>query len=350
MLWRAFPIVDPARSSLLDLIASYNDGFFMALFFLLAGLFTWRGLAKKGVGPFLRGRGRRLGIPFIICAAFLAPLAYYPSYLQHGGEPSLGPFSSAWSSLGVWPAGPAWFLWVLLAFSALAALVTTIAPQWGETLGRRLGPLGERPAVLFALLVAVSAGLYLGVTQFVDPMSWFEWGPFSVQTSRILHYGLYFLVGVGLGSYGIDRGLLAPSGRLARRWPLWMAASLTLFVALMVGVITLLSQLQSGSLNPVLQQVVNFGFPLSCAASSFFLMALFLQFGHRGGSLWRSLGRNAFGIYLLHYLFVSWLQFALLDMSLGAVTKATLVFSGAVVLSWGVTILLRRIPFVAKTI
>src|SRR5712692_7319258 len=42
-----------------------------------------------------------------------------------------------------------------------------------------------------------------------------------LQASRPLHYLVYFLKGVGIGAYGIERELLASEGKLARRWMLW---------------------------------------------------------------------------------------------------------------------------------
>ena len=45
---------------------------------------------------------------------------------------------------------------------------------------------------------------------------------------------------------------------------------------------------------------------------------------------------NAYGIYLVHYLFVVWLQYLLIGIVLFAVAKAVIVFTGALLLSWGV--------------
>ncbi|MEM7355317.1 MAG: acyltransferase family protein, partial [Acidobacteriota bacterium] len=202
MLWRAFPVVDTVRAPALDLLVAFNDAVLMALLFFLAGLFTWRGLTRSGALSFFGRRARRLGLPFIVSAAVLAPLAYYPAYLQHGGVSGFGPYLQAWLSLTVWPSGPAWFLWVLLAFSGLAALSYRLAPGWGEAWGAWLGPLGERPWAFFGLWVAASALVYLPMAYFINPMTWFELGPFTVQTSRILHYALYFVFGIGIGAHG----------------------------------------------------------------------------------------------------------------------------------------------------
>jgi hypothetical protein len=48
---------------------------------------------------------------------------------------------------------------------------------------------------------------------------------------------------------------------------------------------------------------------------------------------------------LLHYVFVVWLQYALLGVALFAVAKGTLVFAAALLLAWAATAALRVIPF-----
>jgi hypothetical protein len=55
-------------------------------------------------------------------------------------------------------------------------------------------------------------------------------------------------------------------------------------------------------------------------------------------------------MYLIHYAFVSWLQYTLLRAALPAVAKGSIVFLGTVLLNWGTTAALRRIPAVARMI
>lgn len=45
------------------------------------------------------------------------------------------------------------------------------------------------------------------------------------MSSRILLYLVYFFAGIGVGAWGLDRGLLANGGKLAQRWPLWLTES-----------------------------------------------------------------------------------------------------------------------------
>ena len=55
-----------------------------------------------------------------------------------------------------------------------------------------------------------------------------------------------------------------------------------------------------------------------------------------------SLRDNAYGMYVIHYVLVSWLQYALLDAVLSGLAKAIFVFTGTLVLSWLITATLRR--------
>jgi hypothetical protein len=57
-----------------------------------------------------------------------------------------------------------------------------------------------------------------------------------------------------------------------------------------------------------------------------------------------SLNENAYGICLVHYAFVSWMQLAALKLQWSALAKGSLVFFGSVILSWGTASLLRHIP------
>jgi surface polysaccharide O-acyltransferase-like enzyme len=89
---------------------------------------------------------------------------------------------------------------------------------------------------------------------------------------------------------------------------------------------------------------------LFCAAATIAWFAIVVRFVRRPTALGDSLAANTYGIYLLHYAAVIWLQYALLDLAGYAIVKATLVFVVALLLSWGCTIVLRRIPVVARVI
>ena len=136
LIWGAFPVLDSARATGLDGFTLWNDTYFMAMMFLLSGLFVPSSLERKGAGAYVRDRLLRLGVPFVVASAILAPLAYLPAYWLRAEATGNPGFWNAWLALGVWPSGPAWFLWVLLGFGGIAAALHAVArPEDGIDLG-----------------------------------------------------------------------------------------------------------------------------------------------------------------------------------------------------------------------
>src|ERR1700712_1292483 len=156
---------DKARWLGFDLVVLFNDSFFMACMFLISGLFVHDSLTRKGAAVFLRDRAWRLGIPFLLAIFVLMPIAYYPTFLRYHlpGTTDFNFFHFWWRTLtiGPWPSGPAWFLWVLLAFDLIAAAVWTVAPGILKAFGRLILGLRNRPITAFVAFLIVSVASYI---------------------------------------------------------------------------------------------------------------------------------------------------------------------------------------------
>jgi surface polysaccharide O-acyltransferase-like enzyme len=83
---------------------------------------------------------------------------------------------------------------------------------------------------------------------------------------------------------------------------------------------------------------------LYSATLSMAFLALFLRFMHVRYPWADNLSDNAYGIYVVHYPFVVWTQYLLLGSSMPATSKAMIVFSVSLGLSWITSALLRSIP------
>jgi surface polysaccharide O-acyltransferase-like enzyme len=260
-------------------------------------------------------------------------------------------FVDAWLKLERWVAGPAWFLWVLAVFGGLAAVLHAAAPRALETLGRLGGWCRERPARLAAVWCAAALIAYVPLTLVVNPMAWGGWGPFFVQTSRVLLYAVYFFLGVGLGlRAGLTQDLLAPEGALARRWAWWQAAAGAVFVGFVAVVIVVAIQGSKGVLSLPWALAASALLAVSGVFTSLGLLAYAARRRSVESPVWASLRRNAFGIYLVHYAIVTWLQFAALSLPLPGLVKALLVTVTAIGLSWIVAAGLRRLPGVRRVL
>jgi glucans biosynthesis protein C len=340
--WRAFPIIDPHRSIALELFCAWQDLFLMTLFFFLSGLFVSSSLRRKGAALFVADRLRRIGLPCALFVALMMPVALYPTYRQSGGAGSLGAYLGAFLALPWWPCGPMWFLWLLLGFDLIAALLHAIDPRWGERLARWSRVAGTRPGRYFAGLGVLSALAYVPLALVFSAEAWGQFGPFALQLSRPLHYALYFFAGAGLGACGLDNGLLGPHGSLARNWRIWIALATVSFAAWLGA--TALVVGAAGGAGIGLHIADGLSFVVACLCNGFCVLAFALRFAARRRAWLESLKENAYGMYLVHYLFVVWLQYALLTAPLPATVKAALVFFTTVVLSWSATEAWRRLP------
>ena len=121
----------------------------------------------------------------------------------------------------------------------------------------------------------------------------------------------------------------------------------TNLVGIVLAFVVLLVSVVGGPSRPMVDAVA---FTVACATLVLGFTALFLRFATRRVGIFDSLTANAYGIYIVHYAFVMWLQYALLGVELSAIAKGTVVFAGALALSWGTVALLRRVPGVARVI
>jgi surface polysaccharide O-acyltransferase-like enzyme len=240
-----------------------------------------------------------------------------------------------------------WFLWLLLVGDVGAAALHRLAPGLGNYLVRLSSAAEAHPARFFVGFIFVSILAYVPLALLFAPSAWFQLGPFAFQLSRPLHYALYFFAGVGLGAGGVERGLLAADGPLVRRWAAWIIAALVSLCAWM-GLTGLTMESASASLG--LRFLADLSFVLACFSSCFAVLAVVLRFAARRLPSLEGLSASTYGMYLVHYLFVVWLQFALLGMALPAVIKAAVVFGCTLFLSWWTVAALRRLPSVGQII
>ncbi len=345
--WRSFPIIDSHRFFGFDLFCAWQDVDLMSLMFLLSGLFVWPSLTRKGDWGYLRDRVIRLGLPYVFGMAVLMPIADYPIYRITAADPSVTAYWHAFFALPFWPNGQLWFLWQLLALNIATAGMYRIAPRTFALLGRWSAAAETRFGRFFATLLVLSALAYVPMALAFTPWAWSDSGIFAIQFCRPLHYAVYFFVGVGFSVAGIERSLLGVDGILGRHWAGWLAAAL---VSLMLWMVFTGLAMMTGATSIAIAVAADFGFVLACATGCFFLIALCLRFANSHRRVLHSLSMNAYGLYLVHYVFVVWLQYALLSAPLSAVVKAAIVFGGTLFLSLATTLAVHRIPFGARLI
>ena len=81
-----------------------------------------------------------------------------------------------------------------------------------------------------------------------------------------------------------------------------------------------------------------------------FVPAVFLHLARSRVPLLDAMQKQAYGIYLIHFIPLIWMQYVISDPPLPAFVKFLIVFAVTLSASWAATMVLRKIPAVAKVI
>jgi len=336
------PVVDVTRWAFFDYAENFNDVFFMSLMFFVSGLFVYPALRKHGTFGFIRDRFLRLGVPFAFAVVFLMPIAYYASWQLTGRSQGFLDFYKRLAE-GGFTVGPPWFIWVLLFFDVVLALILIPLQQWMPSAERLMRKLRDYPFVTFIGILFLSGLVYLPLLARYGFGAWtvLLTSPFAFQISRIGLYALWLVFGFLVGAPGFAEGLLSRDGGLARRWPLWISGCILAYNALWFvprwSVVHQLSTSNQGALEALLWLA-------SCVASCFGFLALFRGIELTSRSWMNSLSRSAYVMYLVHYVYITWMQRLVLNRPIHASIKFAFVFLATTFLSWLTAQVALRIP------
>jgi len=296
-------------------------------------------------------------VPLLISIFVLIPLAYYASFLRYHlpGTTDFNFFHFWWHTLtiGPWPSGQSWFLWVLLMFDAIAAAIWSMAPRILRAFGLLVFALRDHPVTAFVAFLILSIVTYLPMHLAFGDGSWLEPGryPFPIQTSRVLLYPTYFFTGVGIGVVILRAGILAENGEIAKRWVIWLALAVLFYVAILLLVYAHHNWIADFASPPLpWKMAYGLAFAMFSAAMAFTVLAASSRLTQTSLRLLDAMQPSAYGIYLLHYVFIIWLQYAVYDPPFPAVAKFAIVFAGTLSMSWVLTVLLRKVPPLARMI
>jgi peptidoglycan/LPS O-acetylase OafA/YrhL len=340
-----FGHTDPKYWLGFDMVVLATDSFFMAMFFFLSGLFVWPSLAHKAPQTFVRDRLVRLGLPFVIAAFTIIPIAYYAIEFRQHPDVSFSNFWWKTVTKGPWHSGPLWFVYVLMLFDLTASVLFRISPKLLDPINRLSLRGLERPSDFFVFLVVVTAIVYIPLFLYYGPSYWFQLGPFDLQASRVLLYAAYFYIGAGVGAAYFGRGLLSPEGQLAKSGWGWVIVTLIPYCLLWVMITIKREILGNPPVLPHWYEAI-YGLFLVCfsAAILFAILAYFLRFKRSGVSILDPMQPDAYGIFLVHYPIVLWLQYWLFNFDIPAIGKALIAFVLTTAFSWAITRVLRQIP------
>jgi glucan biosynthesis protein C len=328
-----FPTADRAQSAWVDVLAWFFHLFRMPVFFVVAGYFASRMLARRGMGGLIRDRLWRIVLPFavflpLITWALAASTAHAVATVRHP-SPVLAWLAEI-GQLADPPrlppgTGHLWFLWYLMFFYVLLWIARTLG------LGR-VAPLlrAQRPWMLLT-----AAPLLLAVA--LTPVSAPHPAPegFLPQFWALGFFGAYFAAGCLL------HGHEAVLDRLGRIAPWLVLASLALHLVFL----RLLAQQPPGPANPtasaaaaVVQAYISVWMTVACLVAARALLS-------RRRATLRYLADAAYWIYLVHLPILFVVQYRLMDLELPWWQKFAVAVGATFAASLlGYELLVRRTP------
>lgn len=337
--WVNYPMADAARWTGFDAFFLYGENLVLCSLFLVAGAFAGPSLVRKGGPRYLAARFVRLGAPFALAVVVLSPIAYYPSYALREPQPGLRDYIAQYGSLEFWSAGPLWFVAALFVLDVVAVTLRAVVPGSFALLARA-GAAARCPSRFVTAIVGTAAAGYL-VLSAAFGARWFTEIAFE-QASRVLMFLLYYLAGIGIGLAGAHRTMLAPDGPLARRWKAWLVASLLPFAAYIACWLAI-EAAASRQAVPGWLAARNVAHTLFGAAACMFALGFCARFAQRRSWWLASIGASGFGMYVIHYPFVTWAQYMLLDVPLPAIAKGFAALAFTILGSWAAIATLRRL-------
>jgi len=318
-----------------------NQAYFMGLFLLISAYFVPGSYDRKGAGRFLKDRLIRLGIPLAVYSWIIDPLSRYAiAHLAGKALPWTGYLPGKQEA--VIGAGPLWFVEVLLIFSSVYVLWRLVAYPRKSALSAET-PFPTNGAIaLFALATGIAAFL----VRLWHPVGW-SFGLLNLQFPFFVQYIALFVV--GLIAYRRNWLLRLPEAT-GRFWLRTAIILVLLFVplALAGGALETDEPFRGGWHWQALAYACWESF--LCLGMCIGLTYLFCRYGDRQGKLARFLSPNSYAAYVIHGPVITATALAMRDLALHPLLKFALAVLVALPLSFGLSSLIRKLPYVARVL
>jgi len=333
--------ISTVSTILMTLFVAINQAFFMGFFFMISSYFTPGSYDRKGPGPYVLDRLKRLGIPLLFYIVVIDPLLNFVLARYNGYPGSLGQFlrlhlqnTLDYKALGV---GPLWFVAALLIFSLAYVL-------WRLVFRQPVAPPpseGKAPSNWAIAGFALALGLLTFVVRIWIPVG----QQFRLLGWQLAHFPQYIaLFIVGIVAYRRN-WFSALSVAQAKLWLGIIVLLLVLFPVLFVAAGALEGDIDSAFGGFHWQSLAySVWEQFMCLAMVVTLLVWFRNRFNQQGSLAQKMSAAAYATYIFHRPTITLLALALLSFKLDLALKFVLVAPLAVALSFLVGYGVKKLP------
>jgi fucose 4-O-acetylase-like acetyltransferase len=305
-LWGWFWIVDdPATITWVGIVGIVFDIFMMPTLFFISGYLSPASLKDKSGWEFLKGKFKRLMIPWAIAVFTLIPL-YKVIFLYSRNLPQehwstyfhiTNPNSQNWL----------WFLPVLFLFNVLYLLLSKANIKFQKT----------------SLKVAVAGTFVIGfvysflIGGMLGFRSWTLTPLIDFENERLLVYFMMFLLGVLSFSKNVFE-------QKTQSKTLYTIVNSIAWIPITVHIFARLYPIfypDGFAITPVYRLIWWLSFDLSLLCLAYVMVESFRRYFDKAGRIWSELNRNSYGVYIIHVIMIGVFGTLLLNLNLPALVK-----------------------------
>lgn len=340
----------PDSLSWLGRFFGVNATFFMGLFFMISGYFFAPSYDKKGFYKYSLDKVIRLGIPLVFVYMIMMPCVFYFYYINYSNNPDISYwiyFKTIFLGLGAqpswfqpsigWPEsnfgfGHLWFVEHLLIYSLIYALFRLFYKA-----ANRNYKLNSYFIVLFLIaIISISSIIvrnYYPIDKWIDILGFI--------TSEIAHLPQYTaLLITGIVAYKTDLFKLFPS----------RFGMLLLYIGLIMAIVIYISPYVPEIINTIIWKYFEIYETIMCVSLCFGLITFFRNNINSSNLLLKAFADNSYGAYIFHFPIVIAIQYAFDKISIPILSKFVIVSMVSIIMSYGVSFMIRNIRILRKVI
>lgn len=304
-LWGWFWIIDdPDTMTWVGVMGIIFDLFMMPTMFFIAGYLTPPSLGKKSGWGFVKGKIKRLMIPWLIAVFTLIPL-YRVIFLYSRGLPQeswqnylyfIDPNSMSWL----------WFLPLLFVFGLIYLGINKLGIKF--------------PKITLTWMAVISFVLSLGFSYWIGNVagfrSWTSTPILDFENERLLAHFLFYIA----GTMCYRRNVFAELPKSKTMYTVassvaWLPVTGHIFVRLWPFFVS------GFAVTPLYQILWFVSFHLSSLVMVYLMVESFRLYVTKTGKLWDVLNRNSYGVYIIHVIVIGVFGTLLLATNLPVVVK-----------------------------
>jgi surface polysaccharide O-acyltransferase-like enzyme len=307
-LWSSFWIVDdPDTIAWVGIVGIMFDIMVMPIMFFVSGYLTPSSLKSKSSWEFVKGKFKRLMIPWAIAVFTLIPL-YKVIFLYSRGLPQehwstyfhiTNPNSQNWL----------WFLPVLFAFDMLYLLQSKANIKL-PNISLKVAVIG---ASVIGFIYSFSVGGLIGFR------SWTLTPLIDFENERLLVYFMAFL----LGALCYRQNVFAEKTKSKTLYTIansvaWLPVTGHIFARLWPFFYPNPAEFP---ITPLYRLAWWLTFHLSLLVLMYVMIESFWRYLDKTGRLWSELNRNSYGVYIIHVIVIGVFGTLMLNLNIPAVVK-----------------------------